>query len=64
MKDFNFASLPAVVIASLFSAGAAVVGWSYDNFQTKHDASSYSQQIEKRLERIENKLDRLVEHMR
>lgn len=59
MNDIDLSSPVIVAVIGLLSCGAAMVGWSYDEFQTKSEA----QGIEKRLDRIEAKLDKLVDSL-
>lgn len=52
--------VPSMVIITLLTLGAGIVAWSFDQFQTKDAASA----IERRLERMEIKLDQLMERVR
>lgn len=47
-------------LAAILVAGISVMIFLYSNFQTKLDASADRYDLEKRLERIEDKIDLLV----
>lgn len=64
MKDFSDLSSIVMMAAGILSAGAAVVGWSYETFEPKQTVQERSSLIEKRLDRIENKIDQLFDRMR
>lgn len=64
MNDMDFSSAPVMIVLGLIATGASVVAWSFDRFQTKDAADGTTQGIERRLDRIENKLDKLMERMR
>lgn len=49
------------VILSAISAGLGVMGYAYTNFQTVRAAEREQDAIVKRLDRIEDKLDRVLE---
>lgn len=48
------------IVAACITTAAAVVSMIYDKFQTVEAARSAEQGIERRLERIENKLDQML----
>lgn len=48
-------------LAGLIAATAAIMDYAYDKFQTKENATSADSKIEHRLQRIEDKIDRLIE---
>lgn len=50
------------VILSAVSAGLGVMGYAYTNFQTVRAAERDQDALVKRLDRIEDKLDRALEH--
>ena len=52
-----------ILMATVLSAGAAIVGWSYETFEQKEVARDKLGSTEKRLERIENKIDQLAERI-
>lgn len=52
-----------ILMATVLSAGAAIVGWSYETFEQKDSARERLASTEKRLERIENKIDAIVERI-
>lgn len=49
-------TLSAIIVTSI-----SVVAWAYEKFDTKEAAKERAGYIENRLERIEQKLDRLLE---
>jgi len=44
-------------ISALIASAMALVSWSYETFETKEISRERQTQIERRLERIENKID-------
>ena len=64
MNDFDFSNAPIMFVLGLIATGAGVVAWSYDQFQAKDIARSTIDGIERRLDRIENKVDKLIEAVR
>lgn len=48
-------------ISALIVSAMALVSWSYDKFETKEASKERQSQIERRLERIENKIDAIRE---
>jgi hypothetical protein len=44
-------------ISALIASAMALVSWSYETFETKEISRESQTQIERRLERIENKID-------
>lgn len=48
-------------ISALIVSAMALVSWSYEKFETKEAAKDRQSQIERRLERIENKIDSIRE---
>lgn len=48
------------IIAACITTAAAVVSMAYDKFQTVEQAKVVEQSLERRLERIENKLDQML----
>lgn len=48
-------------ISALIVSAMALVSWSYEKFETKETAKERQSQIERRLERIENKIDAIRE---
>jgi len=64
MKDFSDLASPIITLAGVLSAGAAIVGWSYETFEPKQTVKERSELVERRLERIENKIDLLFERVR
>ena len=50
-----------LTLASVLGGGAAMVGWAYGNFEQKDFARERLVATEKRLERIENKIDQLAD---
>lgn len=44
-------------VSALIASAMALVSWSYETFETKDVSKERLGQIEKRLERIENKID-------
>lgn len=49
-------TLSAIVISSV-----SVVAWAYDRFETKEIAKERVERLELRLDRIEGKIDRILE---
>lgn len=52
-----------ITMATILAAGAALVGWAYETFEPKEIAREKSVSSDKRLERIENKIDALFERL-
>jgi len=50
-----------VTLGGIISAGALMVNWAFQNFETKLNVTTQVQALEKRLERIEVKIDRIIE---
>ncbi len=48
-------------LAAIVATTAAIMNYGYEKFQTKENATSTASQIEYRLQRIEDKIDRLFE---
>lgn len=48
-----------LTLATILGGGAAMVGWAYETFEPKDSARERLAQTEKRLERIEAKIDLL-----
>lgn len=48
-------------LMAVVTGAAAIVNFAYDTFQTKESSDQRVLSIEKRLERIEDKIDRLSE---
>ena len=48
-------------IAALVTGVAALVNYAYETFETKEQSDQRILSIERRLERIEDKLDRIIE---
>lgn len=48
-----------ISVIGIISIGALCVVWIFSTFQTKQDGTIQNERIEKRLERIENKIDQI-----
>ena len=48
-------------VAALIISAMTLVSWSYETFETKEISRNQQQSIERRLERIENKIDSIRE---
>lgn len=48
-------------IAAIVTGIAALVSYTYETFQTKEQSDQRLLSVERRLERIEDKLDRIIE---
>lgn len=59
MSDHPAMNYVAVGV-SLLTAALGLAGWSFDKFETRDHAREEKAAIEKRLERIEAKLDALL----
>lgn len=59
-NPFGMSQWIAWISASVVAA-ATLSAFAYTNFQTKENAKEFKDDIEKRLDRIENKLDKLLE---
>lgn len=58
----NKALVPVMgILIALITSSVGVVAWSYETFATKGEQESAQVRIEKRLERIENKIDWLAD---
>jgi len=64
MKDLSDLTAPIMTLAGVLSAGAAIVGWSYETFEPKSISHERKEAVEKRLERIEGKIDLLFDRVR
>jgi hypothetical protein len=49
-------------VLSLIAGLLGLAGWAFSTFETKEAAGQSRDAIERRLERIENKLDRAMEY--
>jgi hypothetical protein len=54
----------AMMVIGIISAGALVVNWAFGTFESKASAENKGITLEKRLERIENKIDQILERAR
>lgn len=47
-------------ISATAVAAATLVGFAYNNFTTKVEQTSYQESLEKRLDRLETKIDKIL----
>lgn len=52
------------LLVSVLAGALTIATYAFSHFQTQEDAQRSQDVIERRLERIENKLDKLFEHQR
>lgn len=52
-----------LTLATILGGGAAMVGWAYETFEPKDLSRERMAQTEKRLERIETKIDLLADRL-
>lgn len=52
-----------LTLATVLGGGAAMVGWAYETFEPKDSARERLVATEKRLERIEGKIDQLADRI-
>ena len=55
IKGISLATLIMII-----SASTTVTVWAYSTFSTKGESSAFKESVVQRLDRIENKLDRLL----
>lgn len=48
-------------VAAIVTGAAALVSWAYETFETKEQGDQRILSVERRLERIEDKIDRIIE---
>lgn len=48
-------------VAAIVTGAAALVSWAYETFETKEQSDQRVLSVERRLERIEDKIDRIIE---
>jgi len=62
MKESSIIQL-VLTLATILGGGAAMVGWAYETFEPKDAARERLATTEKRLERIEVKIDALTDRL-
>lgn len=62
MKESSVIQL-VLTLATILGGGAAMVGWAYETFEPKDAARERLATTEKRLERIEVKIDALTDRL-
>jgi hypothetical protein len=62
MKESAIIQL-VLTLATVLGGGAAMVGWAYETFEPKDLSRERLAQTEKRLERIESKIDLLADRL-